>query len=744
MRKKLFYIVFFAIFLWIVSSTGQTMASTKLSGIENFPDSYKPYLYELKRKYPNWEFTALYTGIDWNTAISNEYANNKNLVPISYSDSWKCLISGLYNVEVDSGWVNSSRQAIEYVMDPRNFLNEVRIFQFEKLTYDENINTESGVEKVLYGTEFYNRLVSYKDSKGNSINTNSKYSSLILNAGIYSGVSPYHLAARIKQEVGPFLSHKSISGTVDGYEGLYNFYNIGATSSTEPLGAIKNGLMYAKNGKNGLSESELENQLIPWDNPEKAIKGGAVFIGKSYILVGQNCLYLQKFDVNNDRSSSLFWHQYMTNCLAPYNEAKSIYNGYSSSNMLNSSIGFIIPVYENMPSQPVNNPNIDANDFIYDNTPCYAKVSTTLNVRNGPGTSYEVLTSIPAKQKFVRIEHGIQNGERWDKVLLDNGIIGYVFQTYVAEVAIPEVRSIKLNANNTTMNIGDEMQINIQVEPSDAIGEVVWSSSDSNIVKVDDGKVTALSGGRATINARVGNVYDTLELLVYIPVRDINIDINNIQLIKGDTMKLTATIMPEDATNRQLVWSSDDVKIASVDENGVIKAISEGETFINVKASNEDVYKKCNVKVVKMDEDMYFELDNSLTMNGDEISGVNVNSVGEFKKLINTNLKIEFYDSKGNLLDDDSSIGTGYRLCLRDNDGNEVYNYYFIIYGDVNGDGTINSLDVLVLQRYILEMRDLDELYLKAGNISKNGNLPSSLDVLKIQKHILEVKMIEQ
>ena len=69
-----------------------------------------------------------------------------------------------------------------------------------------------------------------------------------------------------------------------GYEGLYNFYNIGATSSTEPLGTIKNGLNYARNGKGRLTNEEMQNQLIPWNTKERAIKGGAVFIGKSYIL----------------------------------------------------------------------------------------------------------------------------------------------------------------------------------------------------------------------------------------------------------------------------------------------------------------------------------------------------------------------------------------------------------------------------------------------------------------------------
>lgn len=167
MKKKLFYIVFFVCFFSIVGISNQVNkveASTKLTGIENFPDSYKPYLYALKSKYPNWEFTALYTGIDWNTAISNEYGNDKNLVPLSYSDNWKCTENGKYNVEIDAGWVNASKHAVEYTMDPRNFLNEVRIFQFEKLTYDTNINSEDGVEKILYGTEFYNNTVSYKDS----------------------------------------------------------------------------------------------------------------------------------------------------------------------------------------------------------------------------------------------------------------------------------------------------------------------------------------------------------------------------------------------------------------------------------------------------------------------------------------------------------------------------------------------------------------------------------------------------
>lgn len=367
-------------------------AAEKKEGIENFPDSYKPYLLELKKKYPNWHFVALYTNLDWKYVIDNENIFGKNLVPKSYSDRWKNTKPGQHNVEVDSGWVDSSRRAVEYAMDPRNFLNNVRIFQFEGLSYDEKTNNKEGIEKILYGTEFYDKIVQYVTSSGNTVTMNSKYSDLILKAGKTSAVSPYHLASRIKQEVGPFLSHASISGTVSGYKGLYNFYNIGATSSSEPMGAIKNGLQYAKDGK-GASEQTKTKYLIPWNNKEKAITGGGIFIGSSYINIGQDTVYLQKFHVTSNNGGELFWHQYMTNVLAPYSESKLIYNGYANMNMLNNSMTFIIPVYNNMPETPVENPNILESDFVEDNSKVYADVQTTLNIREGPSSSYEVLTS---------------------------------------------------------------------------------------------------------------------------------------------------------------------------------------------------------------------------------------------------------------------------------------------------------------------------------------------------------------
>ncbi len=219
-KHYIFLILYFLFFLFLLVSSFLylgAIASTKLDGIENFPSSYQPYLRELVKKHPNWKFTALYTNLDWNYVINQENVFGKNLVPKNYSDRWKNTTPGQYNVEVDAGWVDSSKSAVEYCMDPRNFLNEVRLFQFEGLSYDVHTSNLEGIEKILYGTEFYRQKVSYLDGNGNNISMNETYADLILRGGQNSKVSPYHLASRIKQEVGPFLSHHSISGKVERF-----------------------------------------------------------------------------------------------------------------------------------------------------------------------------------------------------------------------------------------------------------------------------------------------------------------------------------------------------------------------------------------------------------------------------------------------------------------------------------------------------------------------------------------------
>ena len=123
---------------------------------------------------------------------------------------------------------------------------------------------------------------------------------------------------------------------------------------------------------------------------------------------------------------------------------------------------------------------------------------------------------------------------------------------------------------------------------------------------------------------------------------------------------------------------------------------------------------------------------------------INNNTVGKLKELVQSIYNVEIYNYKGELLSDDKYVGTGSTVKLVDENNDIKMEYTIIIYGDVNGDGKINSIDLLVLQRHILEIQKLTGVFLKSGNINKNGKNPSSLDSLLIQRHILGLKYIQQ
>ena len=732
----------------LISFATVSNAAQRKEGIDSFPDSYKPYLLELQKKYPNWKFIALYTDLDWNYVIDNENQFGKNLVPKSYSDAWKNTKPGEYNVEIDAGWVDASRRAVEYTMDPRNFLNQVRVFQFESLSYDESTNNINAIEKILYGTEFYNKIVQYYDSNGSQITMTRKYSDLILEAGRTSKVSSYHLASRIKQEVGPFLSHSSISGIVPGFEGLYNFYNIGATSSSEPMGAIKNGLQYAKDGK-GASQATKDKYLIPWNNKQRAITGGGIFIGSSYINLGQDTVYLQKFHVTSN-DGSLFWHQYMTNVLAPYSESKLIYNGYVNSDLLKDNLSFIIPIYNNMPEIPVQSPAISDSDFVTDNTKVYADVSTTLNVRSGPGTSYESITTVDRNAVMTRIAKGVQKGELWDRVQLENGIIGYVFQSYLKEVPEVQIEKINLSASNTTMKKGDSQKLNVEIYPEDAKNhEIEFTSSNTKVLTVDNsGTVLAVGNGTAKITAKAkeNSVSSSLEIQVYTPVTDLELNVEQLTMQEGDSFIIIPSIYPIDASNQNVKYSVENQTIAQVTSDGKIIGKSQGTTTVTVTTEDGNITKTITINVVQRIGEDEINWDSSLKVENSMVTGWDATkmTVEQIKNKIQTAYTIEIYNSKNELLTDKQNAGTGSTIRFIDENNVIKMEYHIVLYGDVNGDGKINSTDLLVLQRHILEIDMLKGYFKTAGNINKNGKNPSSLDSLLIQRHILGLKLIEQ
>lgn len=319
-----------------LDSVARLTADNFEASIAGFPESYKASLRTLHAAHPNWIFVPQITNIDWNTFIEAEMSPERSLVPRSMDDAYKGKQSWAYQNGDYVGlsgynWVQASREAVEYYADPRNGLTEDRVFQFELLTYNEAYQTEVGVEAIINGT-FMSHAVMADDVV--------TYAKAFCLAGKQTNVSPYMLAARVRQEQGAGTS-PLISGLYPGYEGLYNFFNIGAYGSTETEIYI-NGLNRAR--ENG------------WTSRYNSIAGGASVLSGNYISKGQDTLYLQKFDVDASYYG-LFSHQYMQNILGAYNEGNTAYKAYTNIGILDNTFVFKIPVYQNMPVSAVPRPD---------------------------------------------------------------------------------------------------------------------------------------------------------------------------------------------------------------------------------------------------------------------------------------------------------------------------------------------------------------------------------------------------
>ncbi len=302
---------------------------------QEFPESYRPALRELHKEYPNWVFRAQHTGLTWQEVLDAQSVVGVSLVHTSSIASWKSCEYGAYTPAtgvwkgLDSdAWVAADRGIIAYCLDPRNALTATGIFQFENLAYSETCTIE-GVKAILKDTFM----------------ATGDWAEWFMDAGRETGVSPYHLASRARQEQG-VAGNPLAHGTADvPYNGYYNIFNINAYA-TDTLSPIQNGARYAA--------TTNAAYYLPWTTPLLAIRGGAVILGNSYINREQNTLYLQKFDVT-DGGNGYYRHQYMTNIFAPASEAITLANAYSDE-VKAGAMEFCIPVYEDMPEEACEKP----------------------------------------------------------------------------------------------------------------------------------------------------------------------------------------------------------------------------------------------------------------------------------------------------------------------------------------------------------------------------------------------------
>ena len=191
-----------------------------------------------------------------------------------------------------------------------------------------------------------------------------------------------------------------------------------------------------------------------------------------------------------------------------------------------------------------------------------------------------------------------------NRVILSLFTVLILFACTQDEPASIRVESIKLDNEELELIEGGSISLVATILPKDAENQkVIWSSSNNNVVTVKDGEVTALSVGEAVITATSedGGKKATCKVSVNakpIPVTGISLDKKKARVFVNDELTLIATVAPEDATNKALIWTSSNVSVASV-TNGVVKGVSVGETNISVKTEDGNYYATCVVSVTE-------------------------------------------------------------------------------------------------------------------------------------------------
>ncbi len=166
--------------------------------------------------------------------------------------------------------------------------------------------------------------------------------------------------------------------------------------------------------------------------------------------------------------------------------------------------------------------------------------------------------------------------------------VGEKTATCAITVEATPVTSITLDKTSASLKAGETVTLTATVNPSDATDKTVtWSTSDASVATVSNGVVTAKKVGTATITAKAGDKTATCKVtVVATPVTNITLDKTSASLKAGETVTLTATVNPSDATDKTVTWSTSDASVATV-SNGVVTAKKVGTATITAKAGDK-------------------------------------------------------------------------------------------------------------------------------------------------------------
>lgn len=452
--------------------------------INAFPESYKESLRLIHSIYPNWKFTAVNVDISIPDAVALEVPmlaeKPENIIMrklVHMTDhpvSWRSMGYAAYDwsnnnwATRDGNWTGASKEVVAYYMDPRNFLVPGKIFMFLSQTTSSTNATIEDVREIVNKTFMKNGYPTFTgDEYGGD------YASLILAAGRANNIDPCVLAAIIWQEQG-----SGKSKLISGESGFYNFFNIGATGTTN-----------ADVIANGIARASSEG----WDTIPKSIIGGAYFLKEKYINFGQDTFFFQGFNIIDTAN---IWRQYATNVQDSYN--KGYFSGTPYFSHFDYQLEFKIPVYKNMTDyvykRPVENEKLNnyyINSINVSNnslTPSFSRYTYNYAMYIENNTNIHI--NLPSTAKLIsKPEYQLSTG------------VNTIVLTVQAETGNTNNYYFSVNCGSpSTLTISSNVQIITDgsiIQPNITLGDV---NSDGKITVSDIGNIKLYLLGKSTFS----------------------------------------------------------------------------------------------------------------------------------------------------------------------------------------------------------------------------------------------------
>lgn len=570
----------------------------------------------------------------------------------------------------------------------------------------------------------------------------------------------------------------ALSGTISGNQ--VNFRS-GAGVNYSSLGQLNSGMVvtvknaYAVQGsgcnagwvnitynnkdgyvcKSYIEIAGMESLNRPWSSPKKAIFGGAEFIASGYISTGQYTSYLKKFNVNPNSYYGVYKHQYMANLAGPMNEAKTTYNSYKANGLLSLPLEFTIPIFENMPeytTHPVYGRELGGTSVVTDK-----EFEKALDAQGFP-ESYKVwlrvLHNTYKNWTFKSLKTGLDfntsvEEEKWISSINSSGCPKCVDSAVNKRtegtwyIASNETVAYFLDPRNALMVDSILMFENLSYSDNykeavvqsvlngtfmsgkDKVDGINYSSlffEAGKTYHVNPVYLAALAKQESGVN---GSVATTGEKITY----------------KGNTYEgfynffnIGAYSSEESPIRAGIVYAAAG---ASKNEKGAFVGNVGGASVPvtnNSSTSNQTPVTEPSVTPLST------HLSNmNLHQKSSFVTNISPDTtVGTLKNKTKGN-ELAFRSANGGTLGNSEKLKTGDKITFPTGETYEI-----VIYGDMTGDGNINSADLLRMRQYLLGQVSLSGSSMEAARLINSSGNVNSADLLRLRQYLLGQKGINQ